>query len=214
MIDVDTQLNAVSRTVGSRTWQAGEVRTVTISQRYDTDAEDLWDAVTNPERLPRWFLPVSGELKLGGRFQIEGNAGGKIEECEPSKRFVATWEFGDSLSWIELRLAPEDTGTRLELEHIAVDADAEHWAQYGPGAVGIGWDGALSGLALHVSSGESVDQEAAGAWMTSPEGKRFYTLSGQRWLQAHVDSGTDDEQTARAMGEASIAAFTATPEGD
>lgn len=211
-IDVDTQINAVTRTVGSRTWQAGQVRTVTISQRYDTDPDDLWDAVTNAERLPRWFLPVSGELKVGGRFQLEGNAGGTIEECEPGQRLLATWEFGGGLSWIEVRLTPEDGATRLELEHIAVDSDPEHWAKFGPGAVGIGWDGALSGLALHLSTGTAIDQQQAQAWMASDEGRRFYTASGERWKQAHLDAG-DDPETVAGMAQRCIAAFTATPEG-
>jgi len=44
MIDVDKQINAVRRTVGGRTLEAGEARVVTISQSYATDAADLWDA--------------------------------------------------------------------------------------------------------------------------------------------------------------------------
>ena len=47
MIDVTQQINTVRRTVGTRTLDAGEARVVTISQSYDTDAADLWDACTN-----------------------------------------------------------------------------------------------------------------------------------------------------------------------
>ncbi len=47
------------------------------------------------------------------------------------------------MSWIELRLTPvEDGGTRFELEHIA-HVDDERWAEFGPGAVGVGWDTGL-----------------------------------------------------------------------
>jgi uncharacterized protein YndB with AHSA1/START domain len=56
---------------------------------------------TNPERIPRWFLPVSGELKEGGRYQLEGNAGGTITRCDPPHGFDATWEMGSDMSWIE-----------------------------------------------------------------------------------------------------------------
>ncbi|MEN3311750.1 MAG: hypothetical protein V7645_1079, partial [Actinomycetota bacterium] len=142
MIDVTQQINSVDRQVGARTLEAGEARTVTVSRVYDTALEDLWDACTNPERIPRWFLPVSGDLRLGGRFDIEGNASGAIEQCEPPRSFNATWEFGGATSWIELRLTPEADGrTRFALHHIA-KIDDEIWAQYGPGAVGVGWDGA------------------------------------------------------------------------
>ena len=67
MIDVVHQINAVQRRVGARTMEAGEARTVVVSQAYDAAIEDVWDACTSAERIPRWFLPVSGELKLGGR---------------------------------------------------------------------------------------------------------------------------------------------------
>ena len=45
MIDVNHQINAVRRTVGTRVLEAGEARVVTVSQSYPTDAADLWDAV-------------------------------------------------------------------------------------------------------------------------------------------------------------------------
>ena len=106
MIDVSHQISAVRRTVGKRVLEAGEARVMTISQVYDTDVDDLWDACTNAERIPRWFLPVSGELKVGGKYQLEGNAGGTVERCDPPKSFAATWEFGGDVSWIEVRLTP------------------------------------------------------------------------------------------------------------
>ena len=105
MIDVVQQVNAVRREVGTRVLEAGDARTVTISQTYDAGIDDVWDACTNPERIPRWFLPVSGDLRLHGRYQLEGNAGGTISRCDPPNGFDATWEYGDSVSWIELRLS-------------------------------------------------------------------------------------------------------------
>ncbi|WP_433797699.1 SRPBCC family protein [Actinoplanes sp. CA-252034] len=129
---------------------------MTISQAYDTDQADLWDVVTNPERIPRWFLPVSGDLRVGGSYQFEGNAGGTITKCERPHAVGATWEFGDQVSWVEVRLVPEGDGrTRFELEHVAHVAD-EHWEQYGPGAVGLGWEGAFWGLANHLDTPEAT----------------------------------------------------------
>src|SRR6267142_1450183 len=103
MIDVSHQINSVSRQVGSRVLSAGEARSVTITRTYDGPVEDVWDACTNPQRIPRWFLPISGELRLGGRYQLEGNAGGTVERCDPPHSFAATWEFGGEVTWIELR---------------------------------------------------------------------------------------------------------------
>ena len=90
----------IDRRMGTR----DDARTLVISRVYDTTLEDLWDACTNAERLPRWFLPVSGELRPGGRYSFAGNASGTIERCEPPQAVDATWEYGGKTSWVELRL--------------------------------------------------------------------------------------------------------------
>src|SRR4051794_11807882 len=114
-----SQISAVTRDLGTRTVGAGEARVATISQVYDTDIDDLWDACTNAERIPRWFLPISGELKVGGRYQLTGNASGTVERCDPPHSFGATWEYGGVVSWIDVRLTPAGEGrTRFELEHV------------------------------------------------------------------------------------------------
>jgi uncharacterized protein YndB with AHSA1/START domain len=208
MIDVVHEINTVQRRVGSRVLDAGEARTVVVSRTYETGIEDLWDACTNPERIPRWFLPVSGELRVGGRYQLEGNAGGTIERCDPPRSFAATWEFGGDVTWIELRLSPDSEGiTRFELEHIA-QVDDERWAQFGPGAVGVGWDLALgAGLARHLASSASVDSAEAAAWTSSAEGLRFIAMSSEAWCEASIAAGTDPE-AARAAGARTTAAYT------
>ena len=99
-------------------------------------SHDVWDACTNVERIPRWFLPITGDLVQGGRYQLEGNASGTIQTCTPPTGFSATWEYGGDVSWIEVRLSPESSErTRFELEHIAHVGD-DIWAQFGPSAVG------------------------------------------------------------------------------
>lgn len=211
MIDAKQQISSVSRRLGDRTIEAGKARVLTISQVYKNDIEQVWDACTNAERIPRWFLPVSGELRLGGRYQLEGNAGGTIERCDPPRSFAATWEMGGQVSWIELRLTSEPGGgTRFELEHTAhVD---DHWDQYGPGAVGIGWDLGLLGLWLHLSSlaagGDgAVDQPAVQAWVASPAGREYMELSSASWTEADIASGTDPAD-AKARAGRTIAAYT------
>jgi uncharacterized protein YndB with AHSA1/START domain len=207
VIDVVEQINSVQRRAASRTFDAGEARTVVIARSYDAPLEDVWDACTNPERIPRWFLPVSGDLRLGGHYRLEGNAGGHIEQCSPPRQFTATWEFGGNVSWIELRLS-EDAGgrTRLELEHIAPD-DGEHWAKFGPGAVGVGWDLTLLGLTLHLPAGASTDPAAFAAWMASDEGREFVTMSSQDWGEAAIEAGADAEE-ARAAAERTTGFYT------
>jgi uncharacterized protein YndB with AHSA1/START domain len=212
MIDVDEQVNAVRRTVGRRTLEAGEARTVTISRLYAADQSDVWDAVTDAERIPRWFLPVTGDLRLGGRYQLEGNAGGTIESCDPPNGFTATWEYGGEVSWIEVRLRAEGPDrTRFELEHIA-HVDDERWTQFGPGAVGVGWDLGLLGLTLHLASGEAVDPAAFMAWSETDDGHRFMTVSARGWGEAAIADG-DDPATARATAERTAGFYTGAEQG-
>src|SRR5215475_62607 len=186
--DVARVLGLVTRTVRNFEKDGKAASAVTLSRLYDTDVDDLWDALTSRERIPRWFLPIEGDLKLGGRYQLKGNAGGTITRCEPPRALDLTWEFGGGMSWVTVRLEPEGKRTQLTLEHIVHASDVdEHWAKFGPGAVGVGWDLALLGLDLHLKSGGvAVDHKAVHGWMASAEGKAFMHASAKAWADAHI----------------------------
>ena len=111
MIDIAHEIDAVQREVRSGRIAAGEGRQVRLQRTYDAPIDDVWDALTNPERIGRWFLPVSGDYRLGGRYQFEGNAGGEIVECARPNRLKVTWVYGvvsspADVSEVEVRLAP------------------------------------------------------------------------------------------------------------
>ena len=135
--DVEGNLAAVERSVAFLEKSARPASAVTLSRTYTTTMEDLWDALTNPKRIPRWFAPVSGRLELGGHYAIEGNAGGTITECKRLSHFTLTWEFAGDVSWVEVRVSEEGAETRLTLAHTALLSP--HWDEYGAGAVGVGW---------------------------------------------------------------------------
>ncbi|GIJ46291.1 activator of HSP90 ATPase [Virgisporangium aliadipatigenens] len=206
MVDVKYEINAVSRQVGTRTLDAGEARVGTLIRTYNAEPEDVWEAITTPERLARWFAPVSGELREGGQYAIKGNASGTVQRCEPPRGFDATWEFGGEVSWIEVRLSEVPGGTRVELQHIA-HVDDERWLQYGPGATGVGWDLGFLGLSLHLSDPAARDAFDEEAWAASDEGKEYVTLSGERWYDASVAAGTP-EADARAAADRTTAFYT------
>jgi uncharacterized protein YndB with AHSA1/START domain len=185
-------------------------RIVVAARTYATDREDLWDALTNRERIPRWFLPIEGDLKLGGRYQLRGNAGGTITRCDAPSALDVTWEFGGRMSWVTVRLDPEGKRTRLTLEHIVRVSDVDaHWARYGPGAVGVGWDLTLHGLELHLKGGGAVDHSKAHAWVASEEGKAFMRTSAEAWAEAHILAGEDPE-VANGMARRTAAFYTGT----
>ncbi|WP_045742903.1 SRPBCC family protein [Actinoplanes rectilineatus] len=207
MIDVRHQISDVRRTLGDRTLEAGEARVLTISQSYDTDVDDMWEVVTDADRIARWFLPVTGDLKEGGRFQFEGNAGGTITGCDRPRSYAATWEFGDQTSWVEVHLTPEGPDrTRFTLRHTAPVDD--HWEQFGPAAVGIGWDSGLLGLAMHLSAPDAPrDPAEIMAWSASDDGKLFMRLSADAWAEADSATGTEAE-VARTRASNTYTAYT------
>ena len=201
MIDIVREIGSVRREVGEGTVPAGVGRSVRLQRDYDAPIEDVWDALTDPARIGRWFLPISGDYRLGGHYQFEGNAGGEILECERPHRLKVTWVFGEptsdlSASEVEVRLSPVDDGTtRFELEHVAVVPD-EAWAEYGPGAVGVGWEGGVLGLGLHLRGGTVGDPIA---WQVSDEGRAFNRSSSAEWGAANIAAGADPEAAARAV---------------
>ncbi len=197
MIDFTSQLNAIHRKVehlppadGS-----GERVSVLLRRNYDAPIGDVWDAVTQPDRIQRWFMPISGDLRVGGGFQLEGNAGGEILTCEPPSLLRVT--FGGPTSIVEVRLtAQSDSDTVLELEHTV----PIEMAQSGAGAlyVGPGWDGALMGLDLFLR-GVAVGDPVAAA--NSTEVQEFSKRSVYAWAAVVQASGTATaEQLAAATG--------------
>lgn len=209
-IDVAGLIGAVTREITSREHEGVPARVLVAARTYATTQDDLWDALTNPERIPRWFLPISGDLRLGGRYQFEGNAGGEITGCEPPRRLALTW--GIPVSWVNIELSEHaDGGTLLRLEHIA-HVPEEMWDQFGPGFVGVGWDEALLGLDQYFSADAVVDPKGAAAWLATDEGKSFVRRSSDAWGLASIAAGTEPG-SARAAAERIRAIYTGEEQG-
>ena len=205
MVDVHAQVAAVSREVREAAIEGGPAFIQSLAQEYPSPIDDVWDAVTSSERIPRWFLPVSGDLRLGGHYQLVGNAGGTILECAPpadgAAHYRVTWEFGGWVTWLVVRLtATSAEGTRVQFEHTSLESDIPpgFWEQFGPGATGVGWDGGMLGLALHLAGSEGVNPESIEEWAFTDEGRAFYRAAADAWGSAHVASGAEPEAAARA----------------
>jgi uncharacterized protein YndB with AHSA1/START domain len=181
--DILNQINATHRAIGSQPVTAGEGRSLLLRRSYDAPIEDVWDACTSPGRIARWLAPVTGELRPGGSFQVEGNATGKIVRCEEPNLLKVTWEYGpDSITEVEIRLAKgPGGGTTVELEHASpaqtVDALVRSQGPVGPVGIGGGWDLALIGLD-HVLHSEDFD---TAAWKSTPESRQFAMCSYHAW---------------------------------
>jgi uncharacterized protein YndB with AHSA1/START domain len=216
MVDVQAQIEAVDRGLTTDESDGRTMRTQTLAQTYRARIGDVWDAVTSATRIPRWFLPISGDLRVGGSYQLEGNAGGTVEECVPpndgSAHYRVTWVFGGGApTWLTIRLTELDAAsTRLDLIFTGDVAElpAEMWEQFGPAATGMGWDSGLLGLALHLGDGNpEVTPETAAEWTAGEEGKSFMRLSADAWAEVHIATG-GDPAAAKAAADTTYAMYT------
>jgi uncharacterized protein YndB with AHSA1/START domain len=175
----------VERAVGRRGIAAGEARTAVIRRRYDAPIEDVWDACTVPDRLNRWFLQVSGDLRVGGSFSLAGNASGEIRRCEPPRLLAVTWAYGDRpVDEVQLRLSEHEAGgTLLEIEHATVSTLVEWQGQQVdvlPG-MGAGWEVPLGRYLPRYLAGELPDAPSAEWYEPNPEDAALASHSSEAW---------------------------------
>lgn len=196
MIDIVHQISAISRQVAADT----ETATVTLERRYPAAVSDVWDAITDPDRVRRWFLPLTGDLRPGGTFQLEGNAGGEIISCEPPRHLAVT--FGGESSLVDVRLSADGQQTLLILEHSVPLSLAGSSA--GALYVGPGWDGALLGVALYLDGQVAEDPVAAAS---SREAQQFSVESIEAWTAAVEATGTAEPDAIAAGRQAALAQF-------
>ena len=110
---------------------------VRIEDRFDTDLDDLWSALTDPGRLRDWIGEVEGDLRLGGEFRFHffatGSEGtGRVEACEPPRRLLVTMALGQpDEDVIEATLATDGDQTILVWEERGMPLDQV--AAYGAG---------------------------------------------------------------------------------
>jgi uncharacterized protein YndB with AHSA1/START domain len=155
---------------------AGVVR---IEDRYDTDIDDLWSAVTEPGRLARWWGRVEGDLRPGGeiRLFVESaglESAGRVETCEPPRRLKVTSRETDE-SWagsspdapppfdsvIEVTLTPAGDQTVLIIEVSGLPLDKIAF-------YGAGWQIHAENLAAYLGGHERGAEEARWAALVPP----------------------------------------------
>ena len=135
IIDIAKEIGAITREVVKQQTDSGEIVAVTLQRHYPADVADVWEAITDPDRVRRWLVPLSGDLREGGNYQLEGHAGGDILSCEPPRHLLVT--FGGESSIVDVVLSGDQDQTLLQLTH-SVPIEL---AGSGAGAlyVGPGW---------------------------------------------------------------------------
>ena len=131
------------------------VGVVRMEDTYDTTAEDLWSALTDPARLARWIAEVKGQLAVGGAFHATFTSGwegpGRVEECEPPHRLLLTMSPGeDEETVIEAELVADGNRTWMWIEERGIPVPDL------PGN-GAGWQAHVEDLASYLAGRERTD---------------------------------------------------------
>jgi uncharacterized protein YndB with AHSA1/START domain len=156
---------------------AGGTGVVRIEDRYDTDIEDLWSALTDPARLARWYGQVEGDLRPGGEFRLHVDSAGmdctgRVEACEPPRRLLVTTRETDESyvsgqgvppfdAVIEATLTADGGQTILVIEVRGMPLDKIAF-------YGAGWQINAETLAAYLAGRESADTEARWAELVPP----------------------------------------------
>lgn len=122
---------------------------------YDTDIDDLWQAITTRQRLARWMVDYTGDLREGGTWAVatEGDeepwATGKIAVCDAPRSFTTTWHAtGEDPTHLTVTLEAVEGGTRMQLVHTGIRSIF----------YGAGWQTYLERLAAEVA-GEPIPED-------------------------------------------------------
>ena len=156
----------------------GAARTVTFDRLYRTSPADLWEACTDPDRLARWFAPVSGDLEEGGTFVIhfddDDTPRCRVTACTAPTGFTWEWPQADAMSVVTVEVAPDPAGARLRLRHTGLGPAqaigyAAGWDTYVrrleawlSGVAVPDWDETWEALhALYAAAGDAVGADGA-----------------------------------------------------
>ena len=150
---------------------------VRLQDRYDTDIDDLWSALTDPARLARWYGEVDGDLRPGGQFRLrvesaDIDAAGRIDACEPPRRLrVTTRETEESYlrgqgvppydEAIEVTLTADADQTQLIIEVRGMPLDMVAF-------YGAGWQIHAETLAAYLAGRAPGDTEARWGELVPP----------------------------------------------
>ena len=131
---------------------------VRMEDRFDTDIDDAWSALTDPHRLARWLGKVDGDLRLGGEYRFHffasGSEGtGRVEACEPPRRLLLRHGLDQpDVKVIEATLAADGDQTILVVEERGMPLDLL-------AAYGAGIQVHVEDLAAHLAGRERCDAD-------------------------------------------------------
>lgn len=168
----------------------GDGRAAVLGRRFDAPIAEVWAAVTTPDRINRFFLPVGGDLREGGHYAFEGQASGRILVCDAPNRLRVEWNppDRDSSDRVEIRLRAEGPdATWFELEHASAEDVFHTDLSTGKYSPSIGWEGPLHYLGEYLR-GVLPDRPSL-EWYEFDEAEetRLAKLRAEYWIEAEAE---------------------------
>lgn len=178
---------------------------LTLTTNIDCAPARLWPLLTVPRELERWFGPISGELREGGRFEAPGGARGSILQVQEPHRLSLTWGQGEQEHPLLLRLDPEDDGTTQLVLRRTIELEAEEFERTGPGALALDWEIVLLALAAHTDGWHATCQVPVPApttrWRHGPQGAQHARAWAVRWAAEAIAAGVEESVARQGESE-------------
>jgi uncharacterized protein YndB with AHSA1/START domain len=144
-----------TRVLGSLREHGGRA-IIHVEDVYPADIDDMWSAISQPERLARWLVTIEGDTRVGGSFTAKFTSGwegtGRVDVCDAPHRLAITTFGNPDETVMEATLTPEGAGTRLVIEErgILLEDALYH---------GAGWQAHIEDLALYLAGKDTSNWE-------------------------------------------------------
>jgi uncharacterized protein YndB with AHSA1/START domain len=117
----------------------------------EASPEEVWEALTDEDRLEEWLAPdVELDPVEGGEIAVrdgDDHRNGTVETLEEGERFAFTWSRpGEGESFVEFTIEALPGGSRVTVVETPIQPAATGSAAPGPTAMAGGWSSRLARL--------------------------------------------------------------------
>lgn len=123
----------------------GDYWSIRYVRHIDVSAQELWDSLTQPERIARWMQTESMSLEpnVGGAVHYywggSDRCDGIVTDFDPPRTLAYSWNEGANTSSVRFDIVEREGGVELTLEHRTLTTDEIK-------GVGPGWHAHLDYL--------------------------------------------------------------------
>ena len=178
MFDVPKHLGAVTRSVESTTHDGRPAKVAVATRTYPTSPDDLWDALTDPERHPPLVRcpsrATSGSAAASSRGQRRRRGARPATRPTPPRPHLGVRR--RSCRWVDVhaRRLSDDVDDAASCGTRPSCSDHGPLGHVRPRRRRLGWELSLIGLAEHLTSARPMNPSEVEAWGDVGRGPRVH----------------------------------------